>query len=301
MMRMKKLYPTMKAVAVAGACFFLSACAGTGPHDSLSESRLNDAWKGRPVADAVGKWGKPMRTTPDGNGATSYQWMLGKSYVYDQYTGSDTQYTGESAQYHSDGRITYSPEYQTTDHYEKKRGDRICMLLVHADSSGRIFNLQTEDYDGGCSDFYSGSDSSPPDAAAVAKGKVFSEKNRTIKSIVGRYQSICVNPEYASLFVKSPCDAPIFQLAGAPFASKVTPQQKELLAKWYAEMSDIVKDYLAFFHSTGEPNDKVLADAVEANQARANPRGFLSAERTTADSAYQLSRGAKAYYQPYFN
>ncbi len=304
MMRMKTLYTTIKAVAVVNACLFLSACAGTGPLDSLSESRMNDAWKGHPVTDALGKWGWPVVVRPDGNGATLYQWVFGKNYVYEQYTGSKTNYVGDSAEYHSDGHITYNPEYETTKYYEKKIGSRICMLQLHTDSNRTIINLETKDADGGCSDFYSGTNSNPPDAAAIAKGKIYADRLQTLKSITARYDASCTKPEYLTLFGKSHCDVTDIKIVGARKESQMTPEQKAVLAKWDVEMSTIVEDYLTYFRSTEASSDKAVADAIEATRSvfkSRNFNAFLLQEHTTSLHAKQMAQYTKDVYGRYFN
>ena len=303
-MRMKKLYPTIMAVAAVSAGLFLSACAGTGPVDSFSESRLNDAWKGHPVTEALGKWGGPIVVRPDGNGTTLYQWMFGENYVYDQYTGSDTKYTGESAEYHSDGHITYTPEYKTTDHYEKKLGSRICVLQLHADANGAIMNLETKDTDGGCKEFYSGTHSSPPDAAAIAKGKVYADRFQTLKSITARYEATCTKPEYLALFGKSPCDQSSMKIVGARKESQMTPEQKAVLGKWNVETNAIIEDYLAFFRSSGSNSDRATVDSVEQMRSIEKSgkfNAFLVQEISTSAHAKQLEQYAKDAYGKYLN
>lgn len=304
MKKEKTIVNAAKTAVAAGVGLFLSACAGAGPIDTVSESRLNDAWKGHPVTEALGKWGGPVVVRPDGNGTTLYQWMFGENYVYDQYTGSDTKYTGESAQYHSDGHITYSPEYETTDHYEKRRGSRICVLQLHADANGAIMNLETKDTDGGCKEFYSGTHSTPPDAAAIAKGKVYADRFQTLKSIAARYEATCTKPEYLALFGKSPCDPSGMKIVGARKESQMTPEQKAVLGKWSVEMNAIIEDYLAFFRGTGSHSDKATVDSVEQMRSIENSgkfNAFLVQEISTSTHARQLEQYTKDAYGKYLN
>lgn len=305
MIRRKIILTRIKVAFVASAGLILSACAGSGLLGSLSDSKLNDEWKGHPITDAMGKWGKPILVKPDGDGTNLYEWAWSKGYTYQAYTGSDTQRIEDRAVYHGDGRITYEPDYQTTDHYETRVGSRGCMLMVHADSSGIITNLGTQDYSGGCSDFYSSANASPPDEESARKGEDFSNRFQTIKSITARYKAICTNPEYTALFEKSPCTNTYLKIVGAPNASKMTSKQKETLAKWRAEMEAIVSDYLAFFKSSGDVSDKAIAHSVESIQTSVKTRSpnnvFLFSEQMTAMNAYQLAQYTKQIYQKYFN
>ncbi len=72
-----------------------------------------------------------------------------------------------------------------------------------------------------------------------------------LKQIDEKYKAVCAKPEYASLFLKTPClgtDITVEQLADS---SKITPEQKVLLLRWRTEASANTKEHQEFVLKVG--------------------------------------------------
>ncbi|HEX7643258.1 MAG TPA: hypothetical protein VF472_13715 [Burkholderiaceae bacterium] len=263
-MEKKNIFNRMKIASIASGSLLLSACASDGHMTSTSDTVANSNWKGHPVIEAMAKWGKPMRVTPAGNGATLYEWMWSPKYTYDQAVGSQREYKGEESIRNSDGSISYIPVYGNTSIYEQRTGFGECNLAITANFDGFITNLDIKQAASGCADVFGGANSASPDAATAAKAKVLSENLKKAKAVDGKYRMLCAKADYIELFEDPSCDSVTFKVAKNVNVSKLTPDQKRLFSQWRAEMQSITDEYKAFLHSTGSAADKGNADFLDS-------------------------------------
>ncbi|WP_152601948.1 MULTISPECIES: hypothetical protein [Burkholderia] len=136
-------------VSLAGGCFLmLSGCAADGHLITLQEAIANSHWTGRPISEALAKWGRPtggIRHAEDGT--TAYIWPFGQNYSYGLLTGTNTQLVAGGA---PGGTLV------TTNQYEQHTGTMECTMIINADSKGIITHFETKEnfLQGGCKGFY---------------------------------------------------------------------------------------------------------------------------------------------------
>ena len=272
-------------------CLLLSACAST-PITSIPEAVAQKNWNGHPVYEAIAKWGKPHIQSA-GDGTTIYQWEMGGNYSHTEYVSSvDHNMFGDM--------VTSHPEQRVVTHQ--------CTVSITADPTGTITNFETiHNVPGtsGCGEFFYGSDSVSPDAASATKGKLLLENIGKAKKLDAQYKAVCAKPDYAVLFSDPHCDDSIpFAVAAGVKIFKLTPTQKDLFAKWRAEMTAVVSSYQVFLRSTQIPADKILADAMDKGIATMNAsieksKMPLASESATARTAQALSGYVRRTYLQY--
>ena len=265
MRKLAGLHRTMVALVVVGG-LLLSACATT---------RARHSWNGHPIAEAMAKWGIPViEPAQVADGTTVYHWLWSPSYTYDQQVGYATT------------------DYGTVDFYEKQVGRGACGLSINADSSGTITNLETSQNVRQCGDIFWASGVSPDETTAI-NGKALASNLRSIRAIDQRYRMACARPEYAKLFDQSRCNVGMTSVAVTVRILEITPQERATFASWLHEMGEITGNYLAFFRSTGAPQDMQIVQIVESMpdwsmpDARA-PGGFADVQRV-GSAARKLS------------
>jgi hypothetical protein len=135
---------------VGGGFLILSGCAADGHLISVQEAIANSRWTGRPISEALAKWGKPtggVRHAEDGT--TVYIWSLGQNYTYGLLAGTSTQWVAGGAP---------GGTYLTTNEYEEHTDTMECTMIINADSKGIIthFETKTKFLQNGCRSFYHG-------------------------------------------------------------------------------------------------------------------------------------------------
>lgn len=136
-------------IALAGGGFLiLSGCAADGHLITVQEAIANSHWTGRPISEALAKWGKPtggVRHAEDGT--TVYIWSLGQNSTYGLLTGTNTQLVAGGA---PGGTLV------TENQYEQHTDTLECTMIINADSKGIITHFETKEnfLQGGCKGFY---------------------------------------------------------------------------------------------------------------------------------------------------
>ncbi|MFL9883256.1 hypothetical protein PQR66_09485 [Paraburkholderia agricolaris] len=133
---------------VGGGFLILSGCAADGHLITVQEVIANSRWTGRPINEALAKWGKPtggVRHAEDGT--TVYIWNFGQNSTYGLLTGTNTQLMAGGA---PGGTLV------TTNEYEQHTDTLECLMLINADSKGIITHFETKEnfLQGGCKGFY---------------------------------------------------------------------------------------------------------------------------------------------------
>ncbi len=140
----------LSIVLAGGGFLILSGCAADGHLISVQEAIANSRWTGRPINEALAKWGRPnagVRHAEDGT--TVYIWSWGQNYTYGLLTGTNTQLVAGGA---PGGTLV------TTNQYEQHTDTMECTMLINADAKGIIthFETKTKFLQNGCRDFYHG-------------------------------------------------------------------------------------------------------------------------------------------------
>ena len=245
-MKMLPVSIRAKALAVASACLFLSACASDGHLVNVQEAYAKNAWKGHHIGEALVKWGFPfVPPVHNADGTMVYQWVGQAGYAYDQQTG------------HAD------TAYGTVDFYEQRIGKASCSLSITTDAKGIITNLDTTQEIRGCTDslFSTGL---APNAQTAAEGQALERQMRTIQVIDERFKTVCNDPQYSGLFDQSRCNMGFVSYIPN---SKMTPVQRRALLSWNKEMTAVADDYKAFFLSTGRPGEADLVRMIDTQLA----------------------------------
>jgi hypothetical protein len=142
------IYRVLAIALVGGGLLGLSGCAADGHLISLPEAVANSRWTGRPINEALAKWGRPtggVRHAEDGT--TIYIWSMGQSRTYGLLTGSNTQLVAGGS---LGGTLV------TTNQYEEHTDTLGCTLLINANSKGIITHFETITKFNGCAGFYHG-------------------------------------------------------------------------------------------------------------------------------------------------
>lgn len=132
------------------AAILLSGCGTDGHLISIPEAVAKGRWVGRPINEAMIKWGKPNgRVESLEGGATFYEWVWAGNFTYNAYAGTDS-------------RMISNNTVLTTNYYQARNGFDQCKLWISSDK-GIIMKFETTALGShgqgvkGCSEFYWGS------------------------------------------------------------------------------------------------------------------------------------------------
>ncbi|WP_157634477.1 hypothetical protein [Variovorax sp. Root318D1] len=144
----------IKKYLIATVAVLLTACGTDGHLISIPEAVAKSRWIGRPINEAMVKWGKPNgRVESIQNGAMFYEWVWAEGFTYNAYTGSNTQMVSGNT-------------LLTTNYYQTRNGLDQCKLWISSDAKGVIMKFETTSQGAHgqgvkrCSEFYWGSN--PP-------------------------------------------------------------------------------------------------------------------------------------------
>lgn len=263
-MNMTSFLTRAGAALVAVASLFLSACAADGHVVTVQESYAKSAWKNHRIGEAFAKWGFPwIPVVHNPDGTTLYRWVGQARYAYEQQTGhAETAYGG-------------------ANFYETRIGTGSCVLLITADASGVITNLDTTQEVRGCTDALF-SNGLAPTAKNAADGLVLERQIKAIRAIDERFMAACSAPQYSTLFNQSNCKLGVMVY---PPNFKMTMADRKLLLAWIKEMNVITDDYKAFFLSSGNNSDASFVSMSTMTQTSAPSASAVSAEKQDEDAS----------------
>jgi hypothetical protein len=112
-----------------------------------------------------------------------------------------------------------------------------------------------------------------------ARGYILKDKDEMEKKISNaldvankskeKLKTICAKPEYAVIFVKSPCNIVESPITFEQIAdnTRITPEQKTVLPKLRTESEAVSKEISEYMCKNGNPSDMLLADYMDSTRS----------------------------------
>jgi hypothetical protein len=240
----------------------LAGCATTAGYEKV----LN-TWVGQSADRLISSWGAPANSTQLSNGGRVLEYSNQRNVQVGGYTTTvpqTTYQTGTTNVYGSNGGSAYGNYNGTSTTYVQRTTPvqnitMQCVTRFTVNAQGTITNWAWQGNDCKAKE--------PPQQDAEQRTGKLAELREAFKKMDAQGKAICDKPEYAPLFLKSPCSSKDISLAHLADSSKITQEQKDILLRFRSEIDAHNKARNEFGRSDGFELDRQWADYLDSIQS----------------------------------